>query len=1009
MNSNSFEAAEAKCWESANLPQAMSEKLLNDELKPKRPKVKRNRIPLSCEFCRKRKAKCDRQRPYCSTCARIGKKDECIYVQSVWKGKSAKGAHNSAIHKETKTKENDLLKHEVVLPPALSMSPLSKQFSVGESINSVTSLHSPAGTQLPPLNWPMHEAKKTPNLSPASQSSGKNDFSQLLLGMRKTDTTDSMTNTPYVSQASEKSFVDSSFSLNHYGKLSSVESLLGNGSSEFQNYSKVYDYIGIGEDDIVDFYEGFNSMLCQYEKITNYGPLAWMSLVMKDPYGRPIREEVMKYKENMMFMSKKDSDLHADKFLMSIGFDDIKEINISASLGERINSDMMDIEGSKSQFKGMEITTKYNVFQKDLSDKFLLHQILRVLPCKKAIWLLIDRFFSHVYPIFPYLDQFYFISDVEMILKESKYVSPDSEDVIKSLKINKKLDFAILGVLLMVLKLAESSYVGTPENEMDSEYMFLQKWKVADDIVAVAEMCLDKFNILKKCAFPVFQLALLLREYEIYSGSTDVSNPGGQILISLLIQLGTSIGLNRDPSKMDIGMSNGRMGNLWRKIWYGLVSIDSKQVMLFGNGRAISEDFYDTQLPIFDETSSNIDDLDLEREVIEKIKLNYKYDQVCIKLACYACSLKHKPKIRCLLNQLINLEQMIYENFGTLKDILSRDASTHAKKMAKFWDVSIFVQVMGLVDCIYLNLFMYYQKIRNFRAAKFVKFKGIYCWIQIFSNIDAITADSTKYFGPGLIMIISHIVLPIIHRGWIGLSSIYVSAFLASDKLKENKDTSRKYQLMMTVINSLGESGQWYLSILKRLSGKCFYAWKSMKAHSFILELIRNKRFIFKSLSHLYNPLDEMTEADCMNLLEIVDTRNYRCENKESTLFKTVKERLVNNKIDHVIDMDFYSKNTNYMGFDLINDSDSILDARLPLDMYTKSGEVDNFWRNVFAQRKSLVIPKETIGEPFAQHAREPSVNGDVVDSMLNSTPDSFNIFDNTDLFVNRVIFDMFN
>ncbi|TID31406.1 hypothetical protein CANINC_000001 [Pichia inconspicua] len=946
---------ETKQSEDPDFTQSPAEESSLQEIKTGGQKVKRNRIPLSCEFCRRRKAKCDRQRPYCGTCARNDKKTECIYVEAVQKKKSSVKRRTSKGSEKSDTKPKIVSNPSIVLPPHFNISPLTKLPNIEKKTSKVSNLLSPVPHYIHPLRGKMPETGMAANLSPTFQTlqetehNGikKNGFHQLLM-----DNNNSFVSTPYISQLSEKPFAGSPFSLNNYQNLSRAESIISNKIMEIPKYGKLYDSIGIDQNDSINFYENFNSMFCQQEKIINYGPLAWMSLIMKDPFCRPIREEVMKHKENMIFLSKRDDGTNS-KFLMSLGFDDNKEIDISVSLGEKINFEMNGAEKFGSPFAGLHVKTNNIISQKTSDDKYLLHQILLVLPCKRVIWLLIDRFFTHVYPVFPYLDQFYFISDVEMILKESKYLNPESEEIIQTLSIHKKLDFATLGILLLVLKLAESSYDDTAEDEKDSNYNFLQKYKISDDIVIVAEMCLDKFNILKKCAFPVFQLALLLRHYEIYSGSTDVSNPGGHILISLLIQLATSLGLNRDPSKMDFTMNNRKMGNLWRKIWYGLVSIDTKQVMLFGNGKAISDDFYDTQLPSFDEASSNIDDLELERKVIEKIKLNFHYDQLCSKLACYACSLTKTPNVRQILDQLLDLEKATIERFGTLKDIIRKEATTHAKKLAKFWDVLIYVQVMGLVDCIYSNLFIYFQKLKNYKAAKFVRFKGIYILFQTFSNLEAITVDSSQLFGAGLTMVISQVVLPIIHKGWIGLSSTYVGVFLARDKLKDKEDTSRKNQLLMTVLSNITGSGQIYLAVLKRLSGHCFYAWKLMKAHSFILELIRNKRFIFNSLTHLYNLLEEMTEEDCLNLLEVTNTKNYLDVDKESTLFKTLKDCILHNNIDQVIDIDFY-KNSNCFGFESMHDDlNSYIDSRVPLEMYTKSGEIDNFWRNVFAQRKS--------------------------------------------------------
>jgi Fungal Zn(2)-Cys(6) binuclear cluster domain len=44
-----------------------------------RPKKTRNRLPVSCEPCRIRRAKCDRERPHCGACSKRGEMEKCVY------------------------------------------------------------------------------------------------------------------------------------------------------------------------------------------------------------------------------------------------------------------------------------------------------------------------------------------------------------------------------------------------------------------------------------------------------------------------------------------------------------------------------------------------------------------------------------------------------------------------------------------------------------------------------------------------------------------------------------------------------------------------------------------------------------------------------------------------------------------------------------------------------------------------------------------------------------------
>ena len=49
------------------------------QMQDSKPKKTRNRLPVSCEPCRIRRAKCDRERPYCGACSKRGEMEKCVY------------------------------------------------------------------------------------------------------------------------------------------------------------------------------------------------------------------------------------------------------------------------------------------------------------------------------------------------------------------------------------------------------------------------------------------------------------------------------------------------------------------------------------------------------------------------------------------------------------------------------------------------------------------------------------------------------------------------------------------------------------------------------------------------------------------------------------------------------------------------------------------------------------------------------------------------------------------
>ena len=59
---------------------------LDTQLQETKIKKTRNRLPVSCEPCRIRRAKCDRERPHCGACSKRGEMEKCVYQSKGPKG-----------------------------------------------------------------------------------------------------------------------------------------------------------------------------------------------------------------------------------------------------------------------------------------------------------------------------------------------------------------------------------------------------------------------------------------------------------------------------------------------------------------------------------------------------------------------------------------------------------------------------------------------------------------------------------------------------------------------------------------------------------------------------------------------------------------------------------------------------------------------------------------------------------------------------------------------------------
>lgn len=71
-------------------------------------KRKRNRVPLSCTICRKRKVKCDKGRPHCVQCTKTGVAHLCHYMEQVWAEEAQKEISQTTELKQLRNKVKHL-------------------------------------------------------------------------------------------------------------------------------------------------------------------------------------------------------------------------------------------------------------------------------------------------------------------------------------------------------------------------------------------------------------------------------------------------------------------------------------------------------------------------------------------------------------------------------------------------------------------------------------------------------------------------------------------------------------------------------------------------------------------------------------------------------------------------------------------------------------------------------------------------------------------------------------
>lgn len=144
----------------------------NSNSKESRVKRKRNRIPLSCTICRKRKVKCDKIRPHCNQCTKTGVAHLCHYMEQSWAEEAEK-----ELSKETELKNlRERVKYlEKTLSKIHSSSNSNTVANTPDNINSPSSNHSSniilSDTR---SSYDTHDTLNSMNLNKNNNNNGNN-------------------------------------------------------------------------------------------------------------------------------------------------------------------------------------------------------------------------------------------------------------------------------------------------------------------------------------------------------------------------------------------------------------------------------------------------------------------------------------------------------------------------------------------------------------------------------------------------------------------------------------------------------------------------------------------------------------------------------------------------------------------------------------------------------------------------------------------------------------------
>lgn len=863
---------------------------------------KRNRITLSCNYCKRRKVKCDRGQP-CSSCVKYNVPGLCEYnafvnsenqhmgelppftVQSSNGLKKSKFDVNNEIMKSQEAQDTDTTVHSELemlkdkirqIEASITVSSLSQQspnftppttdpYLLNATINnnnSVSRTHNNP-IQLPPLTW-----------HPSTSSTPR--------------------------------------SISAESNLRSEQSL---NTSPLHDYSESNTkYVGINpfgsSEETINFYEGYTPVIIKSSsRRMNFGPFAWISIVSKDIALR-LLWKYAKERKVLDFGAQKALNWKLEKVNEEKGCvekDHTGKINQSdvesrnsqeAELEKEFREKTMDRDGyndirlynnilddeenqgdKEKRFKDEKqrkinmnknaISLGLTVFEGQIDQELkLIDKIKVVLPKQRVIWILINKFFLLVYPFLPFIDESYFKSEMSRILGPEDH----NDSKISELNIEKRLDLANIGILLIIIRFTYLSLFsnrnGVNENNLKTndpsskaqELKYLLSNPINIDVIHMAQLCLDQFELLRKTNLVVLQCALIMRLYHMFSPEDGDGADGGdsQIYSGMLIQMAYSMGLNREPDNFPEACNDEKVNNIGRKIWLFLALGDFNQAYSYGNPLCIDDKYVDTKLPYYKPGNENILDIELEKNVVSTFAYFSKFYEKLKTILDLTLSVKDSIKMEKLTRLMSDFEKFTHLHYGTLNQFFIPFKDDKFRyPFIKIMKCKNYINLTSFNMIVFYHFFLHYEK-RKQSNLSFFYLKKIYTVMldEFVEGIFQLVEDNNVNFGEGADLIMNPSLEQIIHKSSQVNFAICIRLKLQLNKmstcvdhdLKMNNDYGyqEKHLKLSKLVKYIQKLIDTFMTAMTNLSKRYYFAWKVTKAYRFLLEFSGFDEFVAK-------------------------------------------------------------------------------------------------------------------------------------------------------------------
>ncbi|CAH6718745.1 hypothetical protein CLIB1444_01S13586 [[Candida] jaroonii] len=684
----------------------------------------------------------------------------------------------------------------------------------------------------------------------------------------------------------------------------------------------------------------------------NFGILAWKASFDRDPCLKlilkyikrsPKRDHLFKVKNaNDKFnytkfrstlnsnaepiKEEKDSDIDAD---MDSGFRCDFTNTIPVKIDQPVSEVNHPLPGMNSQKLGLRFGDARN------EKLTLLSTIENNLPNETIIWNHIDKFFDKFYGYLPILDEIEFKTQISRLI--DRKIPEDSDYSILSkekikLSLNNKTDFTYLGILLIILRLGYLSLIPTINananyfDQLSEIDKMLYENTIDMDIVFISHNCLNQFNLFGSVNIPILQLAMVIRFYQIYAPENGDGPDHGdaQVLNSTLFQMAYSLGLNRDPSRVE-SMKNEKFNNLSRKIWYCLLLLDLNHSLEYGDPLNANKFTFDTKLPYYTDENSNLVNSNREMFIIDCFQiLKVLYEPVTqfvneiIDVNGTINSVQFCKKIHYLKYKVFSLNSVLNnKNTSFVANIVS-------KNIKHIYKTKIELQFGHFICSLFFSLFNHFEARKQYDLAFYYLHRFLEKILLIMFPV------YLELFSlQGLESSIDFVLIPgietMLHKGLMFIESLLIRIKITvinycSDPnhptlMANDENYSKRFKNFSKLFLYLDEVASNFISIAHAFSKKYYYGWLIARMNQVFIDTLKSKTFRTNIyVEKMEFPLldDNFKVQQLVGILEQCLIKKKKFESELKDLDNDFHAEVVEDDMMKVDDQNVYGSDTAY-------------------------------------------------------------------------------------------------